>query len=272
MYILWLFLIFLIPNGALSDSPRGKMGVSSTANKTSSKNLREVLENFRSQINVLESHLQNSSDDADPFVFMALVPTTFGAALDLVVVAGTAKLISVKLASEYKRRIRDMRERNFSQEMVAELFQMLITVDRAINLLEQGQRDDDLKDHYSPEEIEALAQWVADKNRQCQRKEDNNSPDSHCPDFKESFKRKGFHLKKKKGAWEVTKGGKFQCCLEWDRDHCGFEIFNRKGIHQGEVGCLPDEFDPCRANLGRGSHAQPDPRNHRPRSQTCGNK
>lgn len=98
------------------------------------------------------------------------------------------------------------------------------------------------------------------------------SPEECCVDFLHKFKGR---VDKERGGYKVFKGlggkhNKVECCLEWDRLHGGFEIFDKNGNHLGERGCDDLSDDPCDFTKSRGSHAKPNSSNHRPRSSACG--
>ncbi|MBL7713819.1 MAG: hypothetical protein JNL01_00035 [Bdellovibrionales bacterium] len=62
---------------------------------------------------------------------------------------------------------------------------------------------------------------------------------------------------------------KMDCCLEWDGQHHGWEIFDDKGRHMGERSCQDFSNDnPCQGSdpMKFGKHVSPNSTTHRPRS------
>jgi hypothetical protein len=106
-----------------------------------------------------------------------------------------------------------------------------------------------------------------DRRAQARAAQCTGSVESCCGDF----------LNKFQGRFERRSGGyrfldsrrRVQCCAEWDSVHGGFEIFDSRGTHFGERGCEDLNDDPCRYTASRGSHALPNPSNHRPRTAAC---
>lgn len=220
------------------------------------------------QLNQLESQIENGADQNSDFIFAIAIPSAMAATADLIMLAGAAGYISWQLQNDLNLRLNAIDPDLLSlRELFRSLKSIFVEVEKSATKTERN-LEKLTKIGYKTADIEALQSEIASKSRMCSNKQNNNSPENFCPDFMRNFGRDRYKLVKKAGSWVVTKGGKFQCCLEWDSLHCGFEIFDKRGRHKGEVGCLADEFNPCDYNPSRGSHARPQT-DHKPRSQAC---
>lgn len=220
------------------------------------------------QLNIVDAEVENSGDSDNDFA-VALIPPAIHLTTEFIVLAAAAGYISYSLSENLQQTLSLLDVTGPIKETLAALRMVFTTAQDAKKKGVSNQEK--LKAHgYSDADIEELASHVEAKSQACSNKENNNSPENFCGNFLQNFAREKFRIEKARGGYLVTRRGKFQCCLEWDDLHCGFEIFNKRGAHLGEVGCLEDEFDPCEKNLNRGSHARPQ-KDHRPRSQTCSN-
>jgi hypothetical protein len=86
-----------------------------------------------------------------------------------------------------------------------------------------------------------------------------------CGDFLRPFEGR---MQRSGDSVKIFRDGRMRdllCCFNWDHRHHGLEIFNDRGIHQGERGCDDFNSDPCRLTPSRGTHGLPQPSTHRPR-------
>lgn len=234
----------------------------------SDSNVEQVRILADANLQILENQKDNPNLDRDSFIFMLTVPSAMAATLDLVVMAGAAGYISLRMQMELEDKFSSIDvSLQPLDEIITQLRSIYNTTDSSIHATQRNIEKLKAKG-YSGSQIQLIGQEIAIKNQKCLNRENNNSPDNFCPDFIENFRSEGFLIKKQQGAWIVTQAGKFLCCLEWDSLHCGFEIFDKRGRHKGEVGCLIDEFNPCENNPNRGLHAAPQ-KDHTPRSQAC---
>lgn len=216
----------------------------------------------------LESQTSNPNQGNDSFIFMLAVPSAMAATMDLVVMAGAAGYLSVQLQQDLQMKWNNINTSALSlEQIISELRWIFSTTNESIQSTQRNIEQLKAKG-YSDSELINIAEMITTKNQMCTNRENNNSPENFCPDFIENFKSEGYQVTKKKGGWVVEMAGKFLCCLEWDNLHCGFEIFDKRGKHKGEVGCLLDELNPCQYNPSRGLHASPQ-LDHTPRSQAC---
>ena len=242
---------------------------SSTTYANAEQNYISAISNMETSLDELDSAIENPPDDNPDFVFVIAIPSAMTATLELITMAFAAGYITYQLQQELNLEFNAIDTDALSLRALYNQLKSIFT-----RVEKSASNIDKLKGQgYSQQEITQIQDDISAQNLKCSRRENNNSPDNFCPDFKEYFGREGYKIVKKAGkvtAWIVEKAGRFACCLEWDRDHCGFEIYNKRGKHQGEVGCLIDEFNPCEHNPSRGSHALPDHATHPPRSQACG--
>lgn len=240
--------------------------------------IQQQIEESDSNLLVLENSFNDSNSNGDNFIFALFFPTALAATADLLIMAGVAGLVSKKLQEDFDLDLDILKtgfdsDPNFNErKSTRELRLIHNNTELAITKSEKS-RERLGQFGYSARAIAELESLVSLKNQQCRNKENNKSPENFCPDYGDNFARDGYEVTRAKGGgWEVRKKGKRKvlCCLEWDDLHCGFEIFDKRGRHKGEVGCLPDEFNPCEYNPNRGKHAVPSPSNHKPRTRACG--
>ncbi len=209
-----------------------------------------------------------SEDGNDQFLVLA-IPPAMALTAEVLTLAVTLGLVSIQIYENLSKQYREIKF-NWDNDKASAgqtLDGLKAVYYRTQNEEEKARR---LKERgYSESDIEKFLVHISLKEQQCKRQENNNRPENFCDQLKEFFGIKKYRIEKTGRAYKVFKGSKLQCCLEWDNVHCGFEIFNKRGVHQGEVGCFEDEEDPCKANLSRGSHAQPQPHNHRPSASGC---
>lgn len=245
-------------------------------NLSFANDLEDSRQSYSSQKILVEANLEqlkniyeNPQDSSGNFIFMLAVPSAISMTADLIVIAGLGSYISHTMQAQLEADLASIDTDRLSlREIYNRLRSIFVQVDEEVQRSERNESR--LREiGYTTRDLDELKEQIEVKSRMCSNNENNNSPEKFCPSYQNNFARDGYQLVKQSGAWKVLKKGKFQCCLEWDDVHCGFEIFDKKGRHGGEVGCLADEFNPCEANLGRGSHARPQPHNHRPRTKTC---